>query len=507
MYKAMLLSIMLWAGHAETAHASGARVSCAAAATLTIPGIHIAEAREIPVNDSLRALGRRAHCRIAGTVDSVTKFVALFPNDWNGRFLMGGGGGFVGRVDNQFASTVHAGYATVGTDAGHEGHPLSAAWAYGHPERVQRFAHTATHRAAEASKLLIAAFYGREAEHSYFVGCSNGGRQALIEAQRYPADFDGIVAIAPAYDFIDMAFVFLRNFRAQYPNGDVTRPVLTQAAVNRLTTTVLQQCDTLDGVRDDVISDPDRCQFRRDRLTACSTARTAECFSEAEVAAISAILSPLDLGTRTYPAFPLGNEASAGSWGNWIIGPDRPALQATGDYAPSWQAAFGTGMMRGLVYDDSTWDYRTADLMKTRRDAAKAMALLHADDPDLSAFRARGGKLILAHGWSDPAINARSTIQYFDAVQKRTQKASEFTRLFLMPGVLHCEGGSGCDSVDWATAISSWVEQGAAPDVIPAKKLNGTQVVRTRPLCAHPAKAVYRGTGDTNVAENFTCAR
>ncbi|MEO7361200.1 MAG: tannase/feruloyl esterase family alpha/beta hydrolase, partial [Gemmatimonadaceae bacterium] len=169
-------------------------VDCAAAMKIALPNARITAVRAVQPNDSLRALGRRAYCRVSATVDAETKVVALLPDDWNARFLMGGGGGYVGAVDNQFETTVHEGYATVGTDAGHSANSLSAGWALHNDTRIADFAYNAVHRTAEVTKVLIAAYYGRPAEHSYFVGCSNGGREGLMEAQRYPADFDGIVA-------------------------------------------------------------------------------------------------------------------------------------------------------------------------------------------------------------------------------------------------------------------------------------------------------------------------
>jgi feruloyl esterase len=169
------------------------------------------------------------------------------------------------------------------------------------------------------------------------------------------------------------------------------------------------------------------------------------------------------------------------------------------------QGIFGTEFFKYFIYGDSAWRYPGYDLARAARDGAKVDAIVSATNPDLSAFRSRGGKLLLAHGWSDPALNARSTVEYFKAVQTHTPQASSFTRLFLMPGVLHCGGGSGCDEVDYPGVIRRWVEQGEAPSRIIARKLDGTQVVRTHPLCAYPMTARYNGTGSTDDAAAFTC--
>ena len=208
-----------------------AAADCAGALRIALPDAHITAATAVPSNDSLRALGRQPYCRVEATVDAETHIVALLPDDWNGRFLMGGAGGYVGSVQNQFEATVHEGYATVGTDAGHTAFALSAGCASHNDRRIADYGHRAVHRTADVTKALIVAYYGRPPAHSYFIGCSNGGREALMEAQRYPADFDGIVAIAPAFNFLEIATAFVRNLQAQYPTGDVRAPVVTPAVL------------------------------------------------------------------------------------------------------------------------------------------------------------------------------------------------------------------------------------------------------------------------------------
>lgn len=480
---------------------------CTAAAQLALPGARITSTRAVQPNDSLRALGRKPYCRVAAVVDVETNMVALLPDDWNGRFLMGGGGGYVGTVDNQFSTSVHSGYATVGTDAGHSGNGLSASWALNHPQRVEEFGHRAVHRTAVVTKALIAAYYGRAPERSYFIGCSNGGRQALMEAQRYPDDFDGIVSMAPAYNFLAIATTFVRNLQAQYPTGDVNAPVVTTDAMQLLSVKVVEACDAIDGVRDGTLENPESCTFRMASLPVCpNDVAAAGCVTRAQRATLTTIVTPLAVGALRYPGQPLGNEADEeGGWNPWIIGP-LPAEQGpNARVAPTVQGAFGTEFFKYFVYGDPNWQYVGYNLTRAARDGAKADAVLSATNPDLSAFRARGGKLLMAHGWSDPALNARSTIDYFKAVQTRTPQAASFTRLFMMPGVLHCAGGTGCDDVDWAGVISRWVEQGEAPSRIVARKLKGTQVVKTHPLCAYPATARYNGTGSTGEAASFTC--
>lgn len=483
-----------------------AAADCAAALKVALPNAQVTASRAVLPNDSLRALGRKPYCRVAATVDEETHIVALLPDDWNGRFLMGGGGGYVGAVENQFSSTVHEGYATVGTDAGHTANSMTAGWALRNDRRIEDFAHRAVHRTAVVTKVLIAAYYGRPPEHSYFIGCSNGGREALMEAQRYPDDFDGIVAIAPAYNFLEIVTTFVRNLQAQYPSGDFSAPVVTPAVLALLAARVTDACDASDGVRDSVLENPDACMFRIASLPACANDIAKNtCVTRAQRAALTTFTAPLTAGTLRYPGQPFGDEADAESWQAWIAGPLADMLQLTAKGAPTVQGAFGTEFFKYFVYGDSSWNYVGYDLARAGRDGAKVAAVVAATNPDLAAFRARGGKLLLAHGWSDPALNARSTIEYFKALQARTPQARSFSRLFMMPGVLHCAGGSGCDDVDWATIIRRWVESGEAPSRVVASKRRGTQVVRTHPLCAYPMTARYNGTGRTDDATAFTC--
>jgi len=507
----VLLSLLLLATSqvARAEHAPFAArnaLDCAAAMQIALPSARVTAVRTVQPNDSLRALGRRPYCRVAATVDVETHIVALLPDDWNARFLMGGGGGYVGAVDNDFSFTVHEGYATVGTDAGHSANSLTAGWALHNDTRITDFAYRAVHRTAEVTKVLITAYYGRPPERSYFLSCSNGGRQALMEAQRYPEDFDGIVAIAPAYNFLAITTTFIRNLQAQYPTGDMSAPVVTTAVLKLLSARVTERCDANDGVRDGTIENPETCTFTLASLPACANDTAADgCVTRAQRAALSTFTAPLAAGTLRYPGQPFGNESDDDGWGAWITGPLPEILEATGRGAPTVQGAFGTEFFKYFVYSDSSWRYVGYDLSRAARDGAKVDAIVSATNPDLSAFRARGGKLILAHGWSDPALNARATIEYFNAVQARTPQAASFTRLFMMPGVLHCAGGSGCDEVDWAGTIRRWVEQDEAPSRIVARKERDGKVVRTHPLCAYPMTARYNGTGRTDDAAAFTC--
>jgi feruloyl esterase len=484
-------------------HASSS-ADCAAAMRISLPNAQITAARAVPSNDSVRALGQKPHCRVEATVDEETHIVALLPDDWNGRFLMGGAGGFAGIVQNQVEASVHEGYATVGTDAGHTATGVTAEWALRNDRRIADYGHRAVHRSAEVTKALIAAYYGRAPERSYFIGCSNGGREALMEAQRYPADFDGIVAIAPAFNFLEVVAAFVHNLQAQYPTGNLNAPVVTPAVLRLLDAKVKKACDAVDGVRDGILENPEACTFKLASLPTCANEVTTDgCVTRAQRAALTAFTTPLTAGTLRYPGWPFGDESNPDGWATWITGPVASMIEMAA--APTLQGVFATQFFKYFVYSDSAWRYVNYDLARAGRDAANVAAVVNATNPDLSAFRARGGKLLLVHGWSDPALSARSTVEYFKAVKARTPQASSFTRLFMMPGVLHCGGGSGCDDVDWTVLIRRWVEQGKAPSRIIARKLRGTQVVRTHPLCAYPMTARYDGTGSTDDAAAFIC--
>jgi hypothetical protein len=503
---ALALPLALHAAPAKHGRRVRAVADCAAALRIALPNAHITATSAVVPTDSLRALGQKPHCRVEATVDEETHILALLPDDWNGRLLMGGAGGYAGTVQNQMESSVHEGYATVGTDAGHTATGFTAEWALRSDRRIADYGHRAVHRTAEVTKALIAAYYGRPPEHSYFVGCSNGGREALMEVQRYPADFDGIVAMAPAFNYLEVSTAFVRNLQAQYPTGNLAAPVVTPAVLGLLATKVTETCDASDGVRDGILENPDACTFKLASLRACANDMATDgCVTLAQRAALTAFTTPMTAGTLRYPGWPFGDEADPQGWAAWITGPVAEMVQMTAGNAATLQGVFVTQFFKYFVYSDSAWSYVGYDLARAGRDGAKVDAVISAMNPDLSPFRARGGKLLLVHGWSDPALSARATIEYFKAVERRMPQAASFTRLFLMPGVLHCGGGSGCDDVDWAVVIRRWVEQGEAPSRIIARKLRGTDVVRTHPLCAYPMTARYNRTGSTDDAAAFIC--
>jgi feruloyl esterase len=411
-----------------------------------------------------------AHCRVAGVIGADIEFELLLPRDWNGKLVMGGGGGFVGKVENQAQefllllgrSPLARSYATVGTDTGHDGTTLDASWAFENLERKLNFGHRAVHLTAETAKSLTQSFYRRPPRRSYFMGCSRGGGQAMMESQLYPNDFDGIVAGAPAFNWGGIMAGFIKTQQAMYPTpNDLTEPVLTAETRKLLETRILAKCDAIDGVRDGVLDDPRRCDFRVSELPNCELAGR-DCITDAERHAIEAIYQgPRRGGTQIFFGFPFGGENDRGAWVPWIVGGAEPVAPG----APSLQYAFGTQAMKYLFLDDPDFDYTRYDFSTFGDDTRFGASILKATDTDLTDFESYGGKLLMWHGWSDSALTALATIDYYDDVAAKDADVGDYFRLFMMPGVLHCSGGPG-------------------PDELLASRIDGNgNVIRSRPLC------------------------
>lgn len=446
-----------------------------------------------------------AHTVVDGVVGSEIKFQVHLPDAWNGRFFMGGGGGYVGAVTNAAIGMVNAGYASAGTDTGHSGDGISASWALDNLERRLNFGYLAVHRTAETAKAIVRARYGRDSEFNYFAGASRGGGQAMMEAQRFPGDFDGIVAGCPAFDWTGFTAEMVQNVQLNFPDPkDTSKSVVTQDNLALLQRLVLEKCDGIDGVVDGTMEDPRLCDFDLASIPECPDGQAGpDCVTAAQRAAIAAIYAPATAAGKTiHPGQPFGEEAHPAGWFLWITGTD-PRFPPT---APSLQFAFGTEFYRNFVFDYPAWDYTAYDFAAWEADTRLAATYMDATSPDMDAFRDRGGKLLAWHGWSDAALPATRTVEYFDEVRARDPRADEYARLYLLPGVLHGAGGSGTDQVDWNSIIVDWVERGTAPQTVVARKLDAAgAVVRTRPLCPYPAKAAYTGSGDVNEVGSFEC--
>ncbi len=511
-YCRLLTAMLLVAACLFGGRSASAQEMCSDLAALRLPDVRIVEAAVIEPGGKGNESGEAPHCRVEGVIGREIRFELLLPETWNGRFAMGGGGGFVGSIQNAARWSVHFGYATVGTDTGHEGGGTDASWALNHPERQINFGHLAVHRTAETAKAIVRAHYGSDIDYSYFLGCSRGGGQALMEAQRYPEDFDGISSGAPAFDWTGIMAEGLQNMQKLYPDPSRTgTPLLSPEHLGFLEKAVLDECDALDGVRDGVMEDPRMCPFDLASLPTCTGNADGDadpCFTEVQLEAIRTVYAPpVNEEGPLYVGFSFGGEGTPGGWINWITGKFEDFYRDSGETAPSLHWAFGMNYAKYLVFADPDWDYAGYDFSSWEQSASYASAFMDATDPDLSDFAGKGHKLVLWHGWSDAALSALASIRYFEEVEHLDPNVRENFRLFMMPGVLHCGGGPGPGEVNWLNVLTDWVEEGKAPDRIVALKRNAArEVVRSRPLCSYPQRAVYDGEGNTDDADSFACA-
>lgn len=419
---------------------------------------------------------------------------------WNGKFEGVGNGGLAGDIPyGSLAEGLRRGYATAATDTGHDNAAGVGRFALGAPEKIADYGHRAIHATAIAGQAIAAAYYRKKPRHRYFVGCSQGGQEALMEAQRYSADYDGIIAGDPDYNQTHHevgAHLWVVDTLYGADGAALGEPQakLIGAAVNRA-------CDALDGVVDGVLEDPRRCDFDVGALQ-CRRTDQRDCLSAAQVKAVRKLWSGPDttIGAGYYPGLERGGEAEL--WGGWISAP-TPEDNTHG--------ALGLPFFRYFVYGDPAWDFRSFDYRAApARIDALLGAALDATDADLRPFQLRGGKLIHYHGYSDPDIPPRKSIEYHDRVVASVGPgASDFYRLFMVPGMGHCGGGPGPNHFDMLRSLERWVERGVAPQRIVASKFEGDDpqqpVLRTRPLCPYPATAHYRGRGSADEADNFSC--
>ncbi len=438
-----------------------------------------------------------AFCRVAATLqpslDSEIKIEVWLPAGgvWNGKYLAAGGGGWVGSINyGAMAAAVQEGYATSSTDTGHIGG--TAEFAVGHPEKVTDFAYRAVHEMTVKAKAIMAAHYGRGPRLSYWTGCSTGGRQGLLEAQRYPADFDGIIAGAPANNQIQLsAWRFALETAALKEPARVV-PLAKTALLNRA---VLAACDALDGVKDGFLSDPQKCHFDASTLL-CRGADAADCLTAPQLESVKQAYAPANkrTGERIYPGLVPGSEAG------WTL---LAAVQPEPN-------PIDLGMFRLVAHEDPAWDWRLFDLDRDVALADQKAGSMTAVNSDLSAFKARGGKLLIYHGWNDGgsagAISPLNTLDYHSSVLAQMgQKQEDWLRLFMVPGMAHCGGGPGPNQFNILGALERWRELGIAPEQITAYHVENNRVTMARPLCPYPQVAIYKGTGSTNDAANFEC--
>ena len=487
---------------------AGSDSGCPALRALRMPDVRLTEVVYAPDSLEHGDRVRAPHCRVVGIIGREIRFKVMLPLQWNQRLLMGGNGGFAGYIDEGMLGRATNGYVAVNTNTGHEASEGGGArWALNQPERQVNYGSVAVHRTVEVAKVLARVFYGIDPRFSYFDGCSNGGRQGLIEIERYPEDFDGVISGAPAAHFSKTFFSFFKNVRAAYPTpAYFDHPLVTQANLDLVASKVLDACDALDGVRDSIIGDPRNCKFSLSSVKACPANRAAtDCLTTEQRRAIARIYAPAtdDKGHVVYPGQPFGGENLAGGWGAWIVGRDTAEMRLL--HVPSAQAMFMTEGAKYFVFNDSTWDYSRYE-GSFGSEASRLAPLADADNPDMRAFLAHRGKLVLYHGWADPALNPIATIDFYQQVLAANPDARNQVRLFMMPGVLHCGGGLGPSGVDWLRTIVDWAEHDETPEqLVATKRDQSRKVVRSRPLCAYPKRSEYVGHGSTDDASSFVC--
>jgi feruloyl esterase len=442
-----------------------------------------------------------ASAHISPVAGSEIRMHIWLPSGWNEKMLGIGGAGFNGGFAAEWfvlIKPVNQGYAAVSADAGHDFAEGSGKWAFRHPEKIVDFSSRANYLAAAVGKAVVTEYYGRAARRNYFHGCSNGGRDALMMAQRHPQEYDGIVAGAPAYDWTALMSSFAVD-------GQTTRPV---SGVNSMAPklkllheAVLKQCDALDGVQDGLVSDPTKCRFDPAVLQ-CKSAAQPNCLSKAEVTAAQAIYRGVRTGDgkSIMSGFPPGSELQ---WATWFAKPESEA------------AASAQEFYRYFVYNDEQWDGSRFDVNRDYPVAKRSMGkVMDATDPDLRPFARHGGKLLMYHGWEDPAIPAGNSIRYFEAARRALGDQAGEIRLFMVPGLAHCFGGDGPNALDALSALDAWVESGKPPERLISSKPENfalallgtpTKVLQTRPVCAWPKSPQYKGAGAVDLASSFIC--
>jgi feruloyl esterase len=433
------------------------------------------------------------HCRVTATLapsnDSEIKIEVWMPlAGWNNNLQSVGNGAWAGTISYPaMATALSSGYATASTDTGHTGN--TADFILQHPEKVTDFAYRAVHEMTVAAKAIVSAYYGKPPLHSYWNGCSTGGRQALTEAQRYPGDYDGIIAGAAANYVTHLQGAQVWTTQLMHKSEAAYIP---PAKYRMLHDAVLAACDALDGVKDGVLEDPTRCHFDPKDLE-CKAGDAPSCLTPPQVeAARKTYLGPVDgHGTSLFPGLERGSETG---WAT-LSGP-KPMSLADETY-------------KLLVFKNPNWDYLTLDASRDFANADKvAGTLMNAIDPNLKPLFARGGKVLMYHGWADPGIAPRNSVNYYESVLKANggpRKASDSIRLFMVPGMGHCRGGDGTDTFDAVSMLDQWVANGKAPDRLEASHSANGVVDKTRPLCPYPQTAVYSGAGSTNQSANFIC--
>jgi feruloyl esterase len=450
------------------------------------------------------------HCRVTGTIAPEVAFEINLPDRWNRRFYMTGNGGLAGDAldtpnNADRTGALMNGFVMARTNTGHDARKEpSGSFILSDPQKAIDYAYRAVHVTAETAKKIATDYYAKPITFSYWNSCSNGGRQGLLEAQRFPDDFDGIVANAPWVDQTGFTIGAIWNQKA------VTDVPVSAAKINLVAEKAMAKCDEIDGLKDGLIDDPRKCSFDPARdVPACREGSdTPDCLTSAQAAAIKKIYSgPVSQGKAFFPGYMVGSEAlmpgQNGANSGWL----GPIIPAQPNAKPA-DFNLAEGVMRYLVLDPPQAEYDTlkVDFDQAAKTIERWSKLADAKDADLSKFRKSGGKLIMTYGWADTILQPLQGVRYYESVAaKHGKDTADFVRLFMVPGMAHCGGGVGPDRNDAVTAVIDWVEKGQAPDHLIATKVTNGQPVRTRPLCPYPQVARYKGQGSIDDAASFSC--
>jgi feruloyl esterase len=482
------------------------QMKCGDLVRFSTTDVTIISAQLIPAAD-----GVPEHCRVSGNILPEIAFEVNLPSSWNRRFYMNGNGGYAGErpdVPTRVALRANAlrnGFAAATTNTGHDAirEPLGTFTV--DRAKLIDYAFRAVHLTAVNAKRIAGRYYGRPPAYSYWDGCSTGGRQGLMEAQRFPGDFDGIVAGAPVLNLIDTMVNGLWLSLA------LEKALISSDKLKVVEAALYAKCDKVDGVADSLIDDPPRCDFHpaRDAPKCAAGQDGADCLTDAQATALNSVYhGPRSNGAPFFFGFPPGAEkvgtdpftgTQERGWNRWFIGqngePPRQLLYAETFFR---YAAFGK--------PDPNYDVHHFDFDKDPARLDEMRTLINANNPDLSGFRSRGGKLIMYHGWADPALTPYMSVDYYErALKANGPQTKDFFRLFMVPGMFHCRGGIGVDHLDALTALINWVEAGKAPDAIAATRMEANKVTRSRPLCPYPQVAHFAGIGSADDVTSFTC--
>ena len=514
--------------------------SCQSVTSLQLPWMRVLSAEMVPADKEAMA-----HCKVLAVIDKEINLEVILPNpeQWNGKFLMGGTGGFIGTLANGMkASALHRGYASASTDTGHPiPKDVGASWALHNPERVVNWGHRGNHIAQANAKMVIQAYYKKAIQKSYYYGASGSGRVAMVQAQRYPDDFDGVIAACPAFSWTKGIAVSMAWTQQQmYPTAEdqyAYKPQLPAEKVTALDAAVYGKCDAVDGLKDGIITDPRACKFDPHKdLPVCKDGQdNNKCFTPKQVDLIAAIhQGPSNSSGPIWHNWPYGGESIAGGWATdsgsaYVIG--TPNASEGVKKQPSEYSArhylLSNETLRYVVFGDPNYDLHKFNFETDVPATYAAAAQIDGDNPDLSGLKKSNGKLLIYVGYADWAVNANSTENYYDRVLAGMGKdAQDTARLFMVPGMGHCNSADPSKQTtnvaDFLTSMEQWVEKGQAPDRIVAShvltKKGGPMaasrpqnmpilgyVSRTRPLCSYPAVSTYTAKGSIDDAANFEC--